>query len=330
VLDDGSVIPAEFVLGSVGVRPETSLAVAAGLELGARGGIRVDERLQTSDPNIWAIGDAVEKTDAITGEPRIVALAGLANRHGRLAADAIAGREVRVRDALGTAVVGVMGLTVATTGWNEKLLRARGRDLRVIHTHPASHTGYYPGAEPMSLKLIVDAETDAILGAQGVGGDGVDKRIDVIATAMTAGLTAADLADLELAYAPQYSSAKDPVNMLGYVALNAADGLTPSIQWHEVDAAVAAGAIVLDIRTPGEVADGAIPGSVRIPLDELRDRLDELPGGGLIVHCKVGQRGHTAVRLLAQHGRDAVNLDGGYLTWKAGNDAPGRVLKAAA
>lgn len=330
VLDDGSVIPAEFVLGSVGVRPETSLAVAAGLELGARGGIRVDERLQTSDPNIWAIGDAVEKTDAITGEPRIVALAGLANRHGRLAADAITGREVRVRDALGTAVVGVMGLTVATTGWNEKLLRARGRDLRVIHTHPASHTGYYPGAEPMSLKLIVDAETDAILGAQGVGGDGVDKRIDVIATAMTAGLTAADLADLELAYAPQYSSAKDPVNMLGYVALNAADGLTPSIQWHEVDAAVAAGAIVLDIRTPGEVADGAIPGSVRIPLDELRDRLDELPGGRLIVHCKVGQRGHTAVRLLAQHGRDAVNLDGGYLTWKAGNDAPGRVLEAAA
>ncbi|MGR2752285.1 FAD-dependent oxidoreductase [Agromyces arachidis] len=320
-LDDGSVVPAEFVLGSVGVRPETSLAASAGLELGERGGIRVDDRLRTSDPHIWAIGDAVEKVDAITGEHRIVALAGLANRHGRLAADAITGRDIRVRDALGTAVVGVMGLTVAATGWNEKLLRARGRDIRVFHTHPASHTGYYPGAETMSLKLLVDAETDAILGAQGVGGDGVDKRIDVIATAMAGGLTASELAELELAYAPQYSSAKDPVNMLGYVAMNAADGLTPSIQWHEVDAAVDAGATVLDIRTPGEVAGGAIPGSLRIPLDELRDRLDELPQGRLIVHCKVGQRGHTAVRLLAQHGRDAVNLDGGYLTWKAGVDA---------
>lgn len=329
-LDDGSVVPAEFVLGSVGVRPETSLAAAAGLELGERGGIRVDDALRTSDPHIWAIGDAVEKVDAITGEHRIVALAGLANRHGRLAADAITGRDIRVRDALGTAVVGVMGLTVATTGWNEKLLRSRGRDIRVFHTHPASHTGYYPGAETMSLKLLVDAETDAILGAQGVGGEGVDKRIDVIATAMAGGLTASELAELELAYAPQYSSAKDPVNMLGYVAMNAADGLTPSIQWHELVAAVDAGATVLDIRTPGEVADGAIPGSLRIPLDDLRDRLDELPAGRLVVHCKVGQRGHTAVRLLAQHGRDAVNLDGGYLTWKAGTDARELVAETAA
>lgn len=325
-LDDGSVVPAEFVLGSVGVRPETSLAAAAGLELGERGGIRVDDALRTSDPHIWAIGDAVEKVDAITGEHRIIALAGLANRHGRLAADAITGRRIRVRDALGTAVVGVMGLTVATTGWNEKLLRSRGRDIRVFHTHP----GYYPGAETMSLKLLVDAETDAILGAQGVGGEGVDKRIDVIATAMAGGLTASELAELELAYAPQYSSAKDPVNMLGYVAMNAADGLTRSIQWHEVDAAVDAGATVLDIRTPGEVAGGAIPGSLRIPLDELRDRLDELPAGRLIVHCKVGQRGHTAVRLLAQHGRDAVNLDGGYLTWWAGTGARELVADAAA
>lgn len=328
-LDDGSVVPAEFVLGSVGVRPETSLAAAAGLELGDRGGIRVDDQLRTSDPRIWAIGDAVEKVDAITGEHRIIALAGLANRHGRLAADAITGRDIRVRDALGTAVVGVMGLTVAATGWNEKLLRSRGRDIRVFHTHPASHTGYYPGAETMSLKLLVDAETDAILGAQGVGGEGVDKRIDVIATAMAGGLTASELAELELAYAPQFSSAKDPVNMLGYVAMNAADGLTPSIQWHEIDEAIDAGATVLDIRTPGEVAGGAIPGSLRIPLDELRDRLDELPAGRLIVHCKVGQRGHTAVRLLAQHGRDAVNLDGGYLTWQAGTDARELVAQTA-
>lgn len=317
-LSDGTTVPAEFVLGSIGVRPDTSLAQGAGLELGPRGGIRVDDALRTSDPHIWAIGDAVEKVDAITSEPRLVALAGLANRHGRLAADSIAGRRVRVREALGTAVVGVMGLTIAATGWNEKLLRARERDIRVIHTHPASHTGYYPGAETMALKLIVDAATDVILGAQGVGGEGVDKRIDVIATAMAGGITASELADLELAYAPQYSSAKDPVNMLGYVALNAFEGLTLSIQWHELDAAVDTGATVVDVRTAEEVADGAIPGSVRIPLDELRARAGELPSGRLIVHCKVGQRGHTAVRLLSQLGRDAVNLDGGYLTWKAG------------
>lgn len=328
-LSDGSTVPADFVLGSIGVRPDTSLAQAAGLELGPRGGIRVDDTLRTSDPRIWAIGDAVEKIDAITGEPRLVALAGLANRHGRLAADAITGRPVRVREALGTAVVGVMGLTIAATGWNEKLLRSRDRDIRVVHTHPASHTGYYPGAESMALKLLVDATTDVILGAQGVGGEGVDKRIDVIATAIAGGITASELADLELAYAPQYSSAKDPVNMLGYVALNALEGLTPSIQWHELGAAVDAGATVVDVRTAAEVADGAIPGSLRIPLDELRSRAAELPAGRLVVHCKVGQRGHTAVRLLAQLGRDAANLDGGYLTWRAGMDSRSAVPVAA-
>ncbi|WP_136708962.1 FAD-dependent oxidoreductase [Agromyces sp. H66] len=321
ILSDGSEVPAEFVLASIGVRPETALAAAAGLEIGERGGIRVDDRLRTSDPHIFAIGDAVEKTDAVSGEQRLVALAGLANRHGRLVADAITGRTIHVRDALGTAVVGVMGLTIAATGWNEKLLRRSGRDIRVIHTHPASHTGYYPGAESMSLKLVVDAASDRILGAQGVGGDGVDKRIDVIATAMTGGITASELADLELAYAPQYSSAKDPVNMLGYVALNAAEGLTPSIQWHELEAEVDAGATVVDVRTREEVADGAIPGSINVPLDEIRSRHGELPDGRLVVHCEVGQRGHTAVRLLAQLGREAVNLDGGYLTWSAGTRA---------
>ena len=320
-LSDGSVVSAEFVLASIGVRPDISLATAAGLEIGERGGIRVDDQLRTSDPHIYAIGDAVEKTDAISGEQRLVALAGLANRHGRLAADAMTGKTIHVRDALGTAAVGVMGLTIAATGWNEKLLRHIGRDIRVFHTHPASHTGYYPGAESMSLKLVVDAVTDEVLGAQGVGGDGVDKRIDVIATAMTGGITASELADLELAYAPQYSSAKDPVNMLGYVALNAAEGLTPSIQWHELEAELDAGATLVDVRTRGEVADGAIPGSFNIPLDEIRSRTDELPEGRLVVHCKVGQRGHTAVRLLAQLGREAVNLDGGFLTWSAGTQA---------
>ena len=329
VLSDGSVVGADFVIASIGVRPETSLAVGAGLELGERGGIRVDDQLRTSDPSIYAIGDAVEKTDAISGEQRLVALAGLANRHGRLVADAISGKTIIVRDALGTAVVGMMGLTIAATGWNEKLLRSRGREIRVFHTHPASHAGYYPGAETMSLKLIADAATDEILGAQGVGGDGVDKRIDIIATAMAGGITASELADLELAYAPQFSSAKDPVNMLGYVALNALDGLTGSIQWHELEAAIDAGATLVDVRTPAEYADGAIPGSINVPLDDLRERFGELPAGRLIVHCKVGQRGHTAVRLLAQLGRDAVNLDGGYLTWSAGTSARSDTRKPA-
>ncbi|WP_395640818.1 FAD-dependent oxidoreductase [Pseudolysinimonas sp.] len=320
-LVNGDTVPADLVIAATGVRPDSGLARDAGLALGPRGGIRVDDRLCTADPAIFAIGDAAEKVDALTGESRLVPLAGLANRHGRLVADAIAGREIRVRDALGTAVVGVLDLTAAVTGWNEKQLRAAGREIRVIHTHPASHTGYYPGAQPMALKLLVDARTDEILGAQGVGGEGVDKRLDVIATAMTGRLTASDLADLELAYAPQYSSAKDPVNMLGYVALNARDGLTPSIQWHELAAALDAGATLIDVRSVAEYRDGAIPGSLNIPLDDLRARLDDLPAGRLIVHCKVGQRGHAAVRLLAQHGRDAVNLDGGYLTWSAGTQS---------
>lgn len=326
-LTDGSVVPAGIAIAAIGVRPETSLARAAGLGIGPAGGILVDERLRTTDPAIFAIGDAAEKVDALTGLPRLVPLAGLANRHGRLVADVIAGDEPSVRDALGTAVVSVLGLTAAVTGWNERRLRAAGREVRVIHTHPASHAGYYPGAQQMALKLLVDPATDRILGAQGVGGEGVDKRIDVVATAMAGGLTASDLADLELAYAPQYSSAKDPVNMLGYVDDNAATGLTTSIQWHELDAALAAGATLVDVRTPGEYRGGAIPGSVNIPLDQLRDRLGELPAGPLVVHCKVGQRGHTAVRVLAQHGRDAVNLDGGYLTWRAGT-AAGRLVAA--
>jgi rhodanese-related sulfurtransferase len=216
---------------------------------------------------------------------------------------------------LGTAVVGVLGLTVATTGWNEKRLRAAGRPHRVIHTHPASHAGYYPGAEAMSLKLLVDPATDEILGAQAVGGDGVDKRIDVIATAMRGGLTASDLADLELAYAPQYGSAKDPVVMLGMVAENLASGAERTVQWHELDDRRAGGAVLVDVRDPDEVEAGAIPGAVTVPLDELRDRLGELPDSPVIVYCAVGVRGHTAARLLRQRGVDAANLDGGYRTW---------------
>lgn len=320
-LSDGSSIPAELLVGAIGVRAESALAREAGLEIGERGGIVVDDHQRTSDSAIYAVGDAAQKRDAIDGGPAMVPLAQSANRHGRLVADVITGRETSVRPVLGTAIVGVFGLQAAATGWNEKRARAAGRNLRVIHTHPASHAGYYPGAQGMSLKLVVDADTDAILGAQGIGGAGVDKRIDVIATAMRGGLTASDLADLELAYAPQFGSAKDPVNMLGFVADNMAEGMTHTIQWHEVDAAVAAGAHVLDVRTREEFAAGAIPGATLIPVDELREHLDDVPDGELIVHCAVGVRGHIAARILAAHGRIARNLDGGYTTWAVMNPA---------
>ncbi|MGA5301682.1 FAD-dependent oxidoreductase [Nucisporomicrobium flavum] len=317
-LTDGSLLDADVVLLAIGVRPETGLAHDAGLALGPHGGILVDEAMRTSDPRIHAVGDAVEKTDFVAGGTALIPLANTANRQGRLVADAVAGRPVTLGGRLGTAIVQVFDLTVAVTGANEKRLRATGRDHRAIHTHPASHAGYYPGAEPMSLKLLYDPADGTILGAQAVGGTGVDKRIDVIATAMRAGLTADTLADLELAYAPAYGSAKDPVNMLGYIAENQLSGTERSIQWHELAEAVAAGATLVDVRTPAEHAAGHIPGSLNVPVDDLRARLGTLPGGELIVYCQVGQRGHTAAALLSGLGRSVRNLDGGYRTWTAG------------
>ncbi|MWJ23581.1 FAD-dependent oxidoreductase, partial [Clavibacter michiganensis] len=315
-LDDGTRVRADLVIRAPGVRPETGLARAAGLRIGASGGIAVDGRQRTSDPSIRAVGDGVEKIDHIDGTPTLVTMAGLANRHGRAAADDIAGAaKTDAAPALGTAILGLLGLTIGLVGWNEKRLAAEGRPHRIIHTHPASHAGYYPGAQQMAIKLLVDPDDDRILGAQIVGRDGVDKRLDVIAVAMTAGLTASALTRLELAYAPQYGSAKDPVNLLGYVAENAATGTTRSIQWHELEDAVAAGATLVDVRTASEHATAAIPGAVSLPLDELRARHEELPAGPLVVHCQVGQRGHTAARLLTQLGHDVRNLDGGWLTW---------------
>ncbi|MFN8083276.1 MAG: FAD-dependent oxidoreductase [Dermatophilaceae bacterium] len=316
-LSDGSVVQADLVVAAIGVRPETSLALGAGLELGPRGGILVDDQLRTSDPAIYAVGDAVEKRDALDDSQALVPLANTANRQGRVVADIIAGHGGSDRPVLGTAVVGVFGLTVATTGWNEKRLRAAGTPYRAIHTHPANHAGYYPGAEPISLKLLFDPVSTMILGAQAVGGAGAEKRIDVIATAMAGGLTAPALADLELAYAPQYSSAKDPVNMLGWVARNMTEGLVNTVQWHEVAGRVAGGATVVDVRTAPEYAAGHIPGSVNVPVDDLRGRLGDLPDGELLVVCAVGIRGYLAARTLAQQGRAVANVDGGYLTWAA-------------
>ena len=314
-LTDAEVLDADVVILAIGVRPDTFLATAGGLAIGDRGGILVDEFQRTSDPHIYAIGDAVAKADALDGREILVPLANIANRQGRIVADHIVGREIRPVPALGTAIVKVFDLTVATTGWNEKRLRAAGRPALAIHTHPGSHAGYYPGAETMAMKILVDPESGAILGAQGVGRDGVDKRIDVIATAMRGGITAIELADLELAYAPPFGSAKDPVNMLGYIADNVLSGSTRTVQWDEVADLAADGWTVLDVRTRSEFKAGHIPGSRNIPVDELRERMEEVPDGPVIVTCKVGQRGHTATMYLRENGIDAANLDGGYQTW---------------
>jgi rhodanese-related sulfurtransferase len=317
ILSDGREIDADLVIMSIGVRPDVTLATAAGLELGPRGGIKVDAQMRTSDPHIFAVGDAVDKSDATTGEPTLVPLANSANRQGRLVADVIGGRSIRFGGVLGTAIVKVFDLTVAATGVNEKRLKASGRNYRAIHTHPGSHAGYYPGAERISLKLMFDPSTGQILGAQGVGGTGTDKRIDVLATAIHGGIRADELADLELAYAPPFGSAKDPVNQLGYVADNIMTGTTRIIGWDEIDAT---DRFLVDVRTHGEHRRGHIEGSVNISVDELRTRHVEIPRDAghpvpVAVYCQVGQRGHTAARMLTQLGYDVVNLDGGWLTY---------------
>jgi len=312
---NGQNIPAELVILAIGVRPEIGLAKAAGLTIGSRNGIQVDEFNRTSNQDIYAVGDAAQKTDALDGSATLVPLANLANRHGRVVADHIAGRTVRPVKTIGTAIVKVFDLMIATTGWNEKRLEAAGRAHQSIHTHPNSHAGYYPGAKAMVLKLIFDPKTGEILGAQGIGTEGVDKRIDVIATAMRGGITAPELADLELAYAPPFGSAKDPVNMLGYIAENVISGLVETAQWNEIDGLASRGFELIDVRSAGEFARGHIPGAINISVDEIRERKSEITSKNLLVNCQVGQRGHTAALLLKELGFNAVNLDGGYLTW---------------
>ena len=314
-LSDGTEVPAELVILAIGVRPEINLAKAAGIKIGSRNGIEVDDFNRTSDLNIYAVGDAAEKTDSLDGTATLVPLANIANRHGRIVADHINGRIVRPVTTIGTAIVKVFDLMIATTGWNEKRLIAADRPHLIIHTHPNSHAGYYPDAKQMTLKLIFEPVTGEILGAQGVGIEGVDKRIDVIATAMRGSITAPELADLELAYAPPFGSAKDPVNMLGYIAENLISGLIETSQWSQIDEYVDRGYQLIDVRTAGEFGRGSIPGAINIPVDEIRERQSEIKGSDLLVNCQVGQRGHTASLLLKELGFNAVNLDGGYLTW---------------
>ena len=323
-LADGRVLPAGLVVGAIGVRPDVRLAELAGLQLGPSGGITVNEANQTSDPDVYAVGDAVEKPDAISHATSLIALANVANRQGRRVADHIAGRPSHAVASMGTAIVRVFDVVAATVGWSERRLRSSGVPFRAIHSHPFDHATYFPGATRMAAKLIFDPSSGTILGAQIVGENGVDKRIDVIATAMAGGMTAARLADLELAYAPPFSSAKDPVNLLGYMAENILSGDCDVVDAGDLETLVAGGWTVIDVRTPEEHAAGAIPGSVNVPIDSLRDNLDDLGTAPIVVYCEVGQRGHTATALLHELGMKARNLDGGYRSWAASMRAQGR------
>ena len=316
-LTDGRKLEAGLVFTAAGVEPDNQLAREAGLKIGATGGLWVDEQQRTSDPAIFAAGDAVEKHGVLTGEQSLIPLANLANRHGRLIADVISGRPVRAAESLGTAIIGAFGVSAGITGLSERAAIRAGIAHQVIHTHPNNHAGYYPGAKRVSMKVLFDPINGAILGAQAIGEDGVDKRIDVIATAIAGGLKIDDLMDLELAYAPQFGSAKDAINIAGYVGNNVFNGTTPTIQWHELEAARAAGAQVIDVRSTHEHGAGHIEGTINIPVDELRERLSEVELEDVVVYCAVGQRGHIATQILKAHGANVRNLDGGYSTWSA-------------
>ncbi|WP_187263013.1 CoA-disulfide reductase [Pontibacter beigongshangensis] len=318
ILQSGTVLETDMIVMAVGVQPESTLAKEAGLALGNRGSIQVNEYLQTSDPAIYAVGDAIEVKDYVSGQAGFVPLAWPANRQGRIVADTISGKKTAYKGTLGTAIAQVFDLTAATTGNNEKSLQRQGKDYRCVHIHPNSHAGYYPGAAPLALKLLFAPDSGQIYGAQAVGAKGADKRIDVLATAIKAGLTVYDLPELELAYAPPYSSAKDPVNMLGYAAQNILDGALVTMQWHEIDSYAAAGAFVMDVREPQELKAGYVAGALNIPLDQLRDRLDELPADETIyLYCQAGMRGYLASRILQENGFTVINLDGGYKTYAA-------------
>ena len=312
---EGAEFEADLIVLSIGVRPETKLASDAGLEIGRRGGIRVDRQMRTSDPHIWAVGDAVEVRNRATHDWELIPLAGPANRQGRIAADAICGRDSHFDGAQGTAVCGLFGLTVAITGATEKsLLRAGIADFRSVYLHPNQHVAYYPGASPIHMKLLFRATDGRVLGAQAAGESDVARRIDVIAAAIHMNATVNDLEELELCYAPQFGGAKDPVNFAGMIASNVMRGDLALASWEDVESQKP---FVLDVREPEEFHSGTIPGAVNIPLDQLRSRLKELPSEREIwVTCKVGQRAYYACRILEQHGIHAKNLSGGYSTYE--------------
>ena len=316
-LSNGTTLTTGLLILAIGVKPETLLAAQAGLELGPRGGIKVNEGMRTSDPAIYAVGDAVETAEFVTGKPGLMPLAGPANRQGRLAADNMLGREVLYKRTQGTAICKVFDLAVASTGLNEKSLIRLGMAYQKIYVHPASHASYYPGAQPVSFKLLFDPHNGRILGAQAVGKDGVDKRIDVLAVAMRAGLSVMELEDLELTYAPPFGSARDVINQAGMVAANVIKG-DERICHSEDVLALRPDQRLLDVRNPAELTtNGQIPGAINIPVDELRGRLNELPKDKeILITCQVGLRGHVAYRMLTLAGFTARNLSGGFKTFQ--------------
>ena len=307
----GKRLPADIVILAIGVRPETALAKMAGIEIGQRGGIRVDEQMRTSDPDIFAVGDAVEVKDFVTGQWSLIALAGPANRQGRIAAEVIAGRDARFRGTQGTSICQIFEAAIASTGASEKLLTQLGEtDFEKIYLYPNSHAGYYPGAKYIAMKVIFRKSDGRLLGAQVLGEDGVPKRIDSFAMAIQAGFTIYDLEESELSYAPPFGSAKDPVNFAGMVAADVLRGDMPLTHWNSVD-----GGFLLDVRNPPELAVESVPGAVNIPLPQLRARLGELPRDReILVICRSGQRAYYATRILLQNGFKARNISGGMLS----------------
>ena len=312
-LKSGKELDCDFAMLTVGVRPEVKLTEEAGLEIGSCAGIKVNEHLQTSDPDIYAIGDAVEVRDFVLGNAALIPLAGPANKQGRMAADNICGLKRTYAGTQGTAILKVFDLTAAMTGASEKALSKTNIEYEKLYLHQANHAGYYPGAKPMHIKLLFGKPEGKVLGAQIVGSDGVDKRIDVFAVAIRAGMTVFDLQELELAYAPPYGSGKDPVNIAGFAAANILDGTVKIKHFTELRK----DDFILDVRTPAEFGRGSIPNAKNIPVDDLRGRLDELPQDKTIhVYCGIGLRSYIACRILEQNGFDARNLPGGYITYR--------------
>lgn len=313
-LKSGMTLSCDFAILSAGVKPEVKLAKEAGLKIGPRGGIQVSPSLQTSDPDIYAVGDAVEINHPVLDQPSLIPLAGPANKQGRMAADNLCGMKRTYAGSIGTGILKVFDLTVAMTGATEAALRKAGADYEKIYLHPAHHVGYYPGARQMHMKVLFSRPEGKILGAQIVGSEGVDRRIDILAVAVQKEMTVYDLEEMELAYAPPYGSGKDAVNMAGFVGANILKGTMPAAHFAELQE----GDFILDVRTPKEFRRGSVPGSVNLFVDDLRKRLDELPKENVIYpYCTVGIRSYIATRILVQNGFRAKNLGGGYLTWRA-------------
>ena len=319
LLKDEQPLQADMVILAIGVTPDSRLAAEAGLELGLKGSILVNDRMQTSDPDIYAVGDAVQVNHFVTGQPALIALAGPANKQGRIAADNMAGGDSRYKGSQGSSVLKIFDLTAAATGLNEAAARRAGLDVEAVVLSPMNHAGYYPGGRVMTMKVLFERRTGKLLGAQIVGSDGVDKRIDVLATAIRAGMTAADLTELDLAYAPPYSSAKDPVNMAGYMMENLLTGKVKQFRLDELATLPRDGSVtLLDTRTTGEYSRGHADGFINLPLDELRDRLSELdPAKPVYVMCQSGLRSYLACRILTQHGFTCYNFAGGYRFYEA-------------